>query len=503
MDNTFLGMNGFVWWIGVVENNNDPVKIGRCQVRIFGWHTDDKNLIPTADLPWSHAVLPINNSKSFSVPSMGDWVTGYFFDGKSGQFPAYFGVLPGVISPTVNKNPTQGFTDPSTSGATTTTPTQNIDGSGSTFTSNPYVTTPQLPGKPSTNLDALNLTTDKPLSVTQKIDSKFNDIYGPRAESLGTQLLVSGNAGAAPTPPPTGKDGVPAAGSPCGLDPNSMLGEVAGFFTSASDLLSETESYLIGLEQSAQNAVTGAIDTATSAVTGAIGSATSAVSGAVSSASNSFNSMLSDASAAVNEQIASAEKFAAEELAIAEDAASKLLTDLTDSSGHVGCTILAGLAGISPAKVTVIQPVVAINNQARIVVGSAPMPPNVTVPNVIPTETHIAHAPSNQIKSLENTVAIFKAAIVTLTIAVEGYVKGVNSSWSENIFSSGGTVDSRSALGLRLYVQNWNTNPPLDEQNMAKAYNNPNIISELETFRAPYIARVQAALSTLPSGYVI
>ena len=34
--NNFLGMDGFYWWLGVVENRNDPLKIGRVQVRIFG-----------------------------------------------------------------------------------------------------------------------------------------------------------------------------------------------------------------------------------------------------------------------------------------------------------------------------------------------------------------------------------------------------------------------------------------------------------------------------------
>jgi hypothetical protein len=33
---SFAGLNGFAWWMGVVENRNDPLKMGRCQVRIFG-----------------------------------------------------------------------------------------------------------------------------------------------------------------------------------------------------------------------------------------------------------------------------------------------------------------------------------------------------------------------------------------------------------------------------------------------------------------------------------
>ena len=34
----FLGKDGFVWWKGVIENRDDPLHLGRCQVRIFGWH---------------------------------------------------------------------------------------------------------------------------------------------------------------------------------------------------------------------------------------------------------------------------------------------------------------------------------------------------------------------------------------------------------------------------------------------------------------------------------
>ena len=107
----FAGMNGFVWWVGVVENRQDPLKVGRCQIRIFGWHTPDKVLIPTEDLPWAQPILPVNNSKTFTTPVEGDWVVGFFFDGPSGQFPTYFGVLPGIPAPYTN-NPNQGFTDP-------------------------------------------------------------------------------------------------------------------------------------------------------------------------------------------------------------------------------------------------------------------------------------------------------------------------------------------------------------------------------------------------------
>ena len=92
----FAGLSGFIWWVGVVESRKDELGIGRCQVRIFGWHTDDKTALPTTDLPWAHPMLPLNNSKSFSAPKIGDWVVGFFMDVASGQAPVMMGVLSGL-----------------------------------------------------------------------------------------------------------------------------------------------------------------------------------------------------------------------------------------------------------------------------------------------------------------------------------------------------------------------------------------------------------------------
>ena len=92
--NNFLGLTKFVWWVGEVEGRSDPLGIGRCQVRIFGWHTDDKSALPKEDLPWAHPLLPINNSSSFETPNVGEWVMGFFMDGESGQFPIMMGILP-------------------------------------------------------------------------------------------------------------------------------------------------------------------------------------------------------------------------------------------------------------------------------------------------------------------------------------------------------------------------------------------------------------------------
>ena len=42
-ENYFMGLDGFVWFTGVVENRNDPAKLGRVQVRCLGYHTEDLN----------------------------------------------------------------------------------------------------------------------------------------------------------------------------------------------------------------------------------------------------------------------------------------------------------------------------------------------------------------------------------------------------------------------------------------------------------------------------
>ena len=96
MNTNFVGKNGFIWWVGVVENRVDPMAVGRCQVRIFGWHNENSVILPTANLPWAQALIPLNNSKNFSAPRVGDWVLGFFMDAEQAQIPVMMGVLPGL-----------------------------------------------------------------------------------------------------------------------------------------------------------------------------------------------------------------------------------------------------------------------------------------------------------------------------------------------------------------------------------------------------------------------
>ena len=112
----FMGMDGFIWFTGVVEDRNDPSKLGRVRVRCVGYHTDDKERIPTADLPWAHVMHPVTdpsmngmgNTPSFMVE--GTWVVGFFMDAEDKQQPVIIGTLPGV--PVDSPDKTKGFNDP-------------------------------------------------------------------------------------------------------------------------------------------------------------------------------------------------------------------------------------------------------------------------------------------------------------------------------------------------------------------------------------------------------
>lgn len=107
----FIGLEGFIWWIGIVEDRNDPEQLGRVRVRCFGWHTEKKQNIPTDALPWAHPIIPVNSPNTYT-PKEGDMVFGFFIDGDNAQNPAIMGVLPG--KPEKKPNYEAGFSDPGT-----------------------------------------------------------------------------------------------------------------------------------------------------------------------------------------------------------------------------------------------------------------------------------------------------------------------------------------------------------------------------------------------------
>ena len=116
----FMGRDGFIWWAGVVEDRQDPLKLGRCRVRCLGYHTEDKEALPTADLPWAHPLLPITSSGVSGIGQSplglveGSWVIGFFRDADTKQDAVIMGSLPGKPSQTgaINAAEGLGFSDP-------------------------------------------------------------------------------------------------------------------------------------------------------------------------------------------------------------------------------------------------------------------------------------------------------------------------------------------------------------------------------------------------------
>ena len=84
MEKDFAGKNGFIWWVGVVEDRQDPLKMGRVRVRAVGWNSDNKMQLPTEQLPWAMPMLPVNNTNPYA-PKEGDMVMGFFTDGEAAQ----------------------------------------------------------------------------------------------------------------------------------------------------------------------------------------------------------------------------------------------------------------------------------------------------------------------------------------------------------------------------------------------------------------------------------
>jgi len=107
-----MGMDGFIWWFGIVENRADPDFLGRCQVRIYGYHNADPVQVPTKDLPWSHPITPLGQNTP-SSPAEGSLIFGFFADGKQAKFPIMLGTVPFIADTLPEEG--LGFRDPFTS----------------------------------------------------------------------------------------------------------------------------------------------------------------------------------------------------------------------------------------------------------------------------------------------------------------------------------------------------------------------------------------------------
>ena len=90
--------NKFTWFIGVVEDIDDPLKMNRTRVRAYGYHSDDSNILKTEDLPWATVMMPTTSASFKGIGSnhelvVGSWVVGFFRDGPSAQDPIVMGSI--------------------------------------------------------------------------------------------------------------------------------------------------------------------------------------------------------------------------------------------------------------------------------------------------------------------------------------------------------------------------------------------------------------------------
>ena len=84
------------WFLGEVVNvKDDPEKLGRVKVRVFGVYDDVKE----DDLPWAQIVVPVTQGVhegkgQYLGILKGTQVFGMFLDGKSSQLPMVIGTVP-------------------------------------------------------------------------------------------------------------------------------------------------------------------------------------------------------------------------------------------------------------------------------------------------------------------------------------------------------------------------------------------------------------------------
>ena len=113
----FMGKDGFQWFVGVVEDRQDPKKVGRVRVRCLGYHSENISDLPTSSLPWAHPMNPVTSATVSGVGQTplgmveGTWVVGFFQDGADAQQPIIIGTLPGVPSSLPTKGAGKGFQD--------------------------------------------------------------------------------------------------------------------------------------------------------------------------------------------------------------------------------------------------------------------------------------------------------------------------------------------------------------------------------------------------------
>ena len=176
-----MGQDGFSWFIGVVEDRQDPKKAGRVRVRCMGYHSAKKIDIPTEDLPWASIMMPVTagGNSGIGVSSHflleGTWVVGFFRD-PAKQEPVIMGALPGV-----NTSTTDNFTIASSSKVG-----GQSKGGGFKDPKGVYPTTKYV-GKPDTNLLAQELVSEHASNSVKESTDSWSTASGSAEQPASTQ----------------------------------------------------------------------------------------------------------------------------------------------------------------------------------------------------------------------------------------------------------------------------------------------------------------------------
>lgn len=130
-------------YTGCVENRKDPLKLGRCQVRVVGVHTHDKTALPTEDLPWAYPMQPVTSAAISGIGNApvgvveGTWVVVMFRDDDQQQ-PIILGTIGGIPqqeSKSIDMDDDESISIDSVSGKKEETPNGTlVSGSGNIVT---------------------------------------------------------------------------------------------------------------------------------------------------------------------------------------------------------------------------------------------------------------------------------------------------------------------------------------------------------------------------------
>ena len=92
-----IGTGEYHWFIGIVENYDDPKHLGKVKIRIPHEHSDE---VSTEELPWATPMSPVTSANLAGVGNTpvgllpGSMVVGFYIDGKQKQKLIVMGSIP-------------------------------------------------------------------------------------------------------------------------------------------------------------------------------------------------------------------------------------------------------------------------------------------------------------------------------------------------------------------------------------------------------------------------